>query len=526
MFDLSTMKTKRLLAIHGWSGTILGLILYVVIVTGTVAVLANEIGRWSAGGAITEKGLGSGLNAPIVRFTDEVYPDYLDEIAIYQNSGGYFVAFFHTHAKDEKGQLADKGELIEFHPDTHEIISHREGFSADLFGHDPAGALDEFIVDLHVNLHLPHPWGLYATGILGLLMFVASVSGFLIHKHLIKDIFVPPRYSSALLRKRDRHILAGSWSLPFSFLLAFTGAYFSFATSLVLPMVAKSAFGGDQMAMFQTLVGPPPIVDQTVSAPVNLDAIISDSEQRAETPARSVILSHWGRADATALIIHETQLDAVSQPRNLYNLASGEFQREAYLMGAKSSMSSTIAPFLAALHFGNFAGLLSKFIWVALGVAMAYVTLTGLHLWLQRRTGSPLWRKFAAATTIVGYGTNIALAGAALGFFISFTAGSTLFWTPAGFIIAAALSIIAGCMVRGIEQRRQWLHIGLAAMLLMVPTLRVFVHGGFGQSGIDTIVVMLDFFCVFSALWMLISEYIRRRSVRPVMSKPEAFPAE
>ena len=38
-------------------------------------------------------------------------------------------------------------------------------------------ALRKFLVDLHVQLYLPNPWGLILTGILGLMMMAAVISG-------------------------------------------------------------------------------------------------------------------------------------------------------------------------------------------------------------------------------------------------------------------------------------------------------------------------------------------------------------
>ena len=69
----------------------------------------------------------------------------------------------------------------------------------------------------------------------------------------------------------------------------------------------------------------------------------------------------------------------------------------------------------APLHFGTFVGLLSRVVWFALGLAMCYVTLTGLQLWLQRRAEDPLWRRLARATPVVGYGLPIAMGGAGWG---------------------------------------------------------------------------------------------------------------
>ena len=48
MIKLQQHDTKTLLAIHGWSGILLGLLLYAVICTGVAAVFASEINNWAS----------------------------------------------------------------------------------------------------------------------------------------------------------------------------------------------------------------------------------------------------------------------------------------------------------------------------------------------------------------------------------------------------------------------------------------------------------------------------------------------
>ena len=61
------------------------------------------------------------------------------------------------------------------------------------------------------------------------------------------------------------------------------------------------------------------------------------------------------------------------------------------------------------LHFGHFAGILSKAVWGALGVAMCFVILSGFRLWVRRRAEAPLWRGFGRAVQVTGYGLPIGM---------------------------------------------------------------------------------------------------------------------
>ncbi|MEL7046733.1 MAG: PepSY-associated TM helix domain-containing protein, partial [Pseudomonadota bacterium] len=352
MIALSQENTRRLLAVHGWSGTVFGLFLYVVVLTGAVAVLAHEIGIWSVGG---EK-----LHAPMERPLDKTVRDlaatvpeeHLEEVSIFHNSAADMVLFFHTHIiNPESGNIEDFGTLINVDPISNDVLARREGFGRDVFGVDPGGALDEFVVDLHVNLLAPSPWGLYATGILGLVMMTAALTGLLIHRHLIKDAFLAPRSGGALLGRKDRHVLAGTWGLLFAFILAFTGSFFSFAGAIGIPLVAVTAFGGDQTSMMETLVGAPKADDPSPARLADLDAMLAESASRAGSSADFVVVSHWGRADAMVQLFHAPPEGSLRGSKLVFNGSSGEFEGVKPQLGTQPSAGATTLELVGPLHF-------------------------------------------------------------------------------------------------------------------------------------------------------------------------------
>ncbi|MEM1140782.1 MAG: PepSY-associated TM helix domain-containing protein, partial [Pseudomonadota bacterium] len=445
--SLSKDKSKRMIAIHGWAGVALGLLLYVVILTGAVAVFASEIGKWTAGGTQASDPLDRPLDAALRSLGATINPDYLEEITVSSNSSGEIVAFFHTHAvHEETGEPGDVGIMFYLDPVSLDVLRQYEGFRSDM-PHDQVGALDEFIVDMHVNLHIPGRWGLYATGILGLMMMVATVSGILIHKHLIKDIFVSARTSSPVLTRRDNHNLAATWSIPFAFILAFTGSFFSFAGTLALPVVAMINFGGDQVAMIETIVGKPLPPDETPAGLANIDDMVAHSSQITGSSPSFLVISHWGQADASVQVGHPPASGHLTRSTHLFSGATGEYRGTKPLIGTEESAGGVLLGWMGPLHFGNFQGLLSKVIWFALGIAMAYVTLTGLQLWVQRRREAPVWAFFSRVITTFGYGTATAMAGAGIGFFLALPHGAAIAWTAWGFILTSALCLAIGAVV-------------------------------------------------------------------------------
>lgn len=148
--------SKRLLAVHGWSGVVLGLFLYVIVVTGAVAVLAHEIGEWSVSGAETHAALEQPLDAKIKELAATVDPEYLEDVAIFANSAGTTHLFFHTHGTNSSGQPDDLGVRFLLAPGTLEVLRRDEGFGMEMPG-DPEGELDHFITTLHISMHAPNP---------------------------------------------------------------------------------------------------------------------------------------------------------------------------------------------------------------------------------------------------------------------------------------------------------------------------------------------------------------------------------
>jgi uncharacterized iron-regulated membrane protein len=499
--------SKRLLAVHGWSGVFLGLFLYLVVITGTVAVLGHEIGQWSVGGSMREAPLAQPLDTRVKQLALTVDPKYREDVALFAGSARTITLFFHTHGTNSAGDPDDLGVRFLLDPETLDVLRRDEGYGAELPA-DRAGALDDFLATLHTSLHAPNPVGLYLTGLAGFVMLFAVASGIILHKHLLRDLFVAPRRSSRLLNRRDRHILAGSWSLPFGFLLAFTGTFFSFAGAIGLPIVAQVAFGGDQVAMIETIVGVPEATSNEPAAMGNLDAIIAQSSQRTGSHPDFVSIIHWGTADAKAQLTHLPSGSAIEGSNQIYNLVTGAYEGVKPDVGTTPSLGSKIFAWIGPLHFGHFAGLLSKLIWVSLGLATAYVTLTGLRLWVERRPGIAAGRVLGLAIPMVGYGVPIGLVGSAIGFLCAYRAGDPVYWTGFGFLAGCAAAIVLTVVMARRCDLSQMLMGTLGTGMMALPVIRL-LTGGPGWvdllSAGHAVPVMIDLLLLGGGIFNLIT---------------------
>lgn len=509
MINLKARETRTLVAVHGWAGALLGLLLYAVIVTGTAAVFAGEIKAWSGGLLGTAEPLAQPLDAVLARLEAETPERFRGDLFIQATPAGQVGAFFHT---DEtiNGIRRERGMLYTIGPEAR-VIARAEGLSNELAADDPFTALGRFYVDLHVRLHLPNPWGLIVTGILGLAMLVAAVSGILMHRHLFRDIFLL-RGRDRMVGLRDLHSVAGTWTLPHAFVLAFTGAYLSFTIAVALPMLAKIAFKGDVREMVTALNGAR-VVDPSAAPTASVDRILSDARQRAGAPLRFASFENRGRADARVTVFPMPRAGDLLASRLIYDGATGELIRERPILGTRPSLGASLLGLVGPVHFGNFAGWWSRAVWFALGAASAYVTWSGLTLWVRRRSDQRGWRGLGRLTAWVGGGLPLAMAAAAAAYFISLPSLTTVFWMPAAFIGAAALALVPAIGARSAARVAPLLFGATGVLLLALPLLRAAVGGphwgaalAAGQGAVpamDVLVALGGVTCLWSAVMTL-----------------------
>ena len=108
MIHLKKEETKAMVAVRGWSGILLGLLLYAVVLTGAVAVFAHEIGAWSAGHLATRLSFQQPIDATMRRLTAQTPPHYREAVNLFEIGDHGLGVFFHRHQTNAKGVPAEK----------------------------------------------------------------------------------------------------------------------------------------------------------------------------------------------------------------------------------------------------------------------------------------------------------------------------------------------------------------------------------------------------------------------------------
>ncbi|HEV2597769.1 PepSY-associated TM helix domain-containing protein [Sphingopyxis sp.] len=374
MNSLPPQRKKRLLAPafvsailsgHSVLGLAVSVLIYVVCLSGTIAVFAQELKRWEqpAGPVVREVKSGA-IDRGIAEMRAEAGGRELGTISV----------VLPTKASP---RLILIGGSVE---------DGRERWLADAHGRRVTREnvrLTDFLVNLHANLHLPRLAGLVVVGIIGIALLALLISGVLAHPRIFREAFTLRWGGSRRLQEADLHNRLGTWGLPFHLMVTLTGAIIG-VFPLMLGGMVSTAYKGDFQRAITEIVGPlDNRKDASVATIPPMDSIIGSVRQR-EPSARvlSVEIKRPATQGQRISVIYEEPGQLTHDQRYVFDTA-GKLEYSSNAI--KRSMGPQAVLSLPSLHFGWFGGMPVKIAYGLLGIALCTVTSSGVRIWLARR---------------------------------------------------------------------------------------------------------------------------------------------
>lgn len=373
---------KQLYSTHAWVGIISGILLFIVTFSGIPALFDHEIEYWQY---------------PI--FSEQQNPDNTQAQFDLERSlqASYELNFnYDNYFIQPANEINNHVILAHFPDDTEADIRYLNADNYQEFSSSPS-ELNHLLSHLHTDLHLPHPWGRYLVGLSGMAMLLAIIAGIFIHIKWRKEfVMLRPKRSWRLLLT-DQHKLLGLWSLPFTFILAFTGTILGLL-GLISPILALAAFNGDVEKATIAVLGPRAEVTNEYSPvfPVNdlldrLEVDLPDTTVEFIQVSGIKIINQEGNenkklvTDLGGIIkfsgYHRDKLSNLETVT--YNLSSGEKIHQGSFIGkgAFQRIFATVTP----LHYVLFGNGWLKVFYALSALAGCGLILTGNILWLHRR---------------------------------------------------------------------------------------------------------------------------------------------
>jgi uncharacterized iron-regulated membrane protein len=360
-------RSKIWFLVHSWLALPIWFFVLIVCVTGTLAVVSQEI-VWLANPDVR-------ANKP---YDDAQWLGYDQIIAnIAQAQPKLIVESISRH--DESHFALTVGVSW---PDGRSIDVYVNPYTGVIQGESPAFNFERFTRALHGWWLVPftngYSWGWYLVSLLGLPLLASLVTGLVVYKRFWRGFFKLPRLAQgARIFWGDFHRLAGLWSIWFIAVISITGTWFliqavlgdnhiSLSSQPVVPVIAREDV--------------PPAVDGRPVAKVGLDQAISIAGQRIpgleasyiSLPANAYALLEIGGRGWYPLMYQSAEINPyngkVAASRLLDDRSGLEFVTES----------------MRPLHTGDFGGLWIKMIWFLFGLLLSMMVLSGLLIWTKR----------------------------------------------------------------------------------------------------------------------------------------------
>lgn len=381
---------KRALSAHAAIGLLASALLYLVCLTGTLAVFYAELQR---------------LEQPDAPEMVGIAPDAVQrgvESVLASEAGKPLTSHLFVHLPVEDLPRAT------ITTDTQAFHLHSDGAMAM----PETIAWSDFLVQLHYMLNLPVLVGITIVGGLGVMMLALALTGVLAHPRIFRDAFRLRARSAGGTALADWHNRLSVWTLPFSVAIALTGAIIGMATVTAYGLAAAN-YDGDVEAVYGPVFGAEGEPDKRPGPIPNVAAALR--HMAAEYP--DVEVTYVTLHDPVTMGQH-VQIVGSHQRRLIFGEyydfdAAGNFEGTTGLADGEIGQQAAASTY--GLHFGNYGGLPVKLAYGVFGLALTVICATGTYIWLgKRRRRGVSEPRLPAAWNGVVWAVPIALAATVL----------------------------------------------------------------------------------------------------------------
>ena len=444
--QLNPELVKRSLAAHSSIGLVVGVIMYLVCLTGALAALAETFERWEQP-AVPEFYIAS------PEAVDTAITQYRTQIEASPSS--LWVVFPTPELPRMHVTDGDQERFTDANGNLHEA---------------PVEAWTHMLRELHLRLHLPSNIGLIIVSTAGVMLLALIVSGLFSHPRLFKDAFKFRLGGSRRLEQADIHNRLSVWGLPFHLMIAVTGAFYGLVGLLVFS-AATAWYDGDNNALFDAVYGADPVIEAPLQAIDTGNALAQLSQYHPDV-SPIYIVAHELDTPGQFMEIAATVPGRLSYSEIYRFDAAGNYMGSQELSSGPSGRQFLYS--LYRIHFGYFGGQATRIIWLLLGLALTVVSATGVNIWLAKRAQDD-WVDRAWTATV--WGAPLALVVSAMG---ALFAGLS----PLPYFLAALLASIFASFFSSDTLRLRAILLGLCALAMLTLSsthLTNFPPGDYGR---------------------------------------------
>ncbi|RBH55296.1 MULTISPECIES: PepSY domain-containing protein [Pseudomonas] len=367
----STSKKSRSrlwFLVHGWLALPIWFFVLIVCVTGTLAVISQEI-VWLANPEIRASKPFD--DAPLLSF-DQV-------IAAIAKSDPEVIV--QQIIRPDEAHFALRADIN--YPDGRSVIVYVNPYTGVIQGISPPFDFKQFTRALHGWWLVPfvngYSWGWYLVSLLGLPLLASLVTGLVVYKRFWKGFFKPTlRFNhGARIFWGDFHRLSGIWSIWFIAVISITGTWF-----LIQAILADNqiSFASRPIPAIISHDSAPLMPDGRPAPMLGADEALRIAQQRVPGLDSSFV-SLPGNAFSPIEVGGRSGYPLMYQTLQI-NPYTGKIE-QSRLLSDRNNLEF-VTESMRPLHTGDFGGLWIKLIWFFFGLVLSMMVLSGLLIWTKR----------------------------------------------------------------------------------------------------------------------------------------------
>ncbi len=357
--------------LHTWTGLLVGWILFAVFLSGTLAYFNSEITLWMQPETSQTRSQSDAV-AKGGAWLQQNHPDAVEWSIFPANERGGAVRVLWTPppaTPDAKPVRDPDRDIAWLDPNTGQQINVR-----DTMG----GA---FFYRLHFDMHyMPRIWGRWIVGVCAMFMFVAILTGIVVHRKIFTDFFTL-RFNKGQRSWLDAHNVVGVLALPFHIMITFTG--FVTLASMYMPWGIAANFANDD-DYFKSAFPQPEIPDTrgAPAPPLDLAAALAtvDARWNGASPSSVTVF----RPADTSAVVRMFQTSSAQIDSRADAIVMNRAGEVIWAKAGKGAATQTFGV-MVGLHAGRYAGPDLRWLYFLSGLGGTTMIGTGLILWTVKR---------------------------------------------------------------------------------------------------------------------------------------------
>ena len=354
----SSERVDSALSAHSVMGLVISALLFVICVSGTIAVFEDELEWWEQAGTPT---------------VQEVSPEVMQATAADILKRDPETTHIYMYPpRDNWPRFVAGGDNGMFVMDeTGEIASPLEA------------PWNDFLIELHYYLTLPHSLGIIIVAIFGVMLVSMAISGLLAHPRIFRDAFRFRRTGQARLAQADLHNRLSVWTAPFLIAVAGTGAMIGLF-GVVAFVFAQTNYGGDTKQLSEAIFGGEVIEADATPAPLTgVDTALIHLDRDVPDANAFIVIVHEPGTKSQHIQIYGDETDRLIYGETYTYSTDGELLATGH--NSDGPVGQQIAMSMYRLHFGDFGGAVMKSIYFILGIMLCIIIASGLNIYFLKR---------------------------------------------------------------------------------------------------------------------------------------------